>query len=792
MNISNRWLSDYVKFDASHREFSEAMTMSGSKVEGYETEGEHISSVIVGKVLSIVPHPDADHLVVCQVDVASNMPLQIVTGAKNLKNGDIVPVAVDGAQLPGGSIKTSKLRGVESQGMLCSMGELGLTKGDFPDADENGIFVINIPCTLGEDIRTAIGLDDTMYEFEITPNRPDCLSVLGIAREAAATFGTSFNPPSPVVKGSGGNIHDYLTVVVKNPVLCQRYIARVVKNVKIAPSPLWIRQHLRASGVRPINNIVDITNFVMLEYGQPLHAFDLRYVEDSKIVVRNALAGENITTLDGLVRPLDTEMLVIADGKKPSAVAGVMGGEYSGIANDTNTVIFESACFLGTSIRGTSKRLGLRTESSSRFEKGLDPMTCETAANRACQLVELLGAGEVVDGTIDIDNAKNDPTVIKLEPDWINSFLGVTIPTSDMVSILKKLEFKMDGDLITVPSFRGDVEQKADIAEEIARFYGYDKIPTARLSGVSEGKFTPRQQLEAKAVACLTAEGFNEVVTYTFISPKYYDKLNLPADSTLRRSVVITNPLGEDTSVMRTTALPSIMEVVARNINNRNLSGSFFEIAKEFIPGDDVNVLPLERSKVILAMYGPDADFYHLKGSVENLLDKMGINGWECWAYRDDPSFHPGRTAQITVNGRLLGIIGEAHPIVCENYGIQTKVYLGDIDLDLLYSIARLEREYSPLPRFPASTRDIALLCDEEIPVMAIEKVVCESISGILESIKLFDVYRGEQVPRGKKSVAYTLVFRSADGTLTDETVDNAMRNVLEALTAMNISLRSL
>jgi phenylalanyl-tRNA synthetase beta chain len=790
MNLSVKWLSDYVKIDIPPRAFSEAMTMSGSKVEGYEREGADITGVVTGRVLSIDPHPDAEHLLVCRVDVAGEKPLQIVTGAGNLKIGDMVPVATDGATLPGTCIRAAALRGVQSEGMLCSLSELGLTRGDFPDADENGIFVITEPCKPGEDIHSAIGLDDTVFEFEITPNRPDCLSVVGLAREAAVTFGVAFSPAVPRVRGSGGRIADYLSVEVLNPRLCPRYMARVVRNVRIGPSPLWLRQRLRASGVRPINNIVDITNYVMLEYGQPLHAFDLRHVQENRIVVRNALPGESIVTLDGVIRPLAPDMLVIADGQKPSAVAGIMGGEYSGIAEDTQTVVFESANFLGTATRSTSRRLGLRTESSSRFEKGLDPQNCEPAVQRACELVELLDAGDVVDGVIDVNHSAKAPTRVPFDPEWINRFLGIELPPARMEEILNSLGFALENGQVVVPSFRGDVELKADIAEEIARFYGYDNIPAAPLCGVSEGRYTARQKLENRAVACLTAQGLNEVVTYTFVSPKYYDKINLPADSPLRRSVVIANPLGEDTSLMRTTALPLMMEVVARNLNNRMLSGAFFELAKEFIPGESADVLPLERQRVILGLYGADADFYLLKGVAENLLDRLGVADYDFAACGNHHALHPGRTAQLTIGGRPAGVIGEAHPSVCKNYGLTAKVLLGDLDWELICAHAGLERTYTPLPRFPASARDIALVCDEALPVRRIERIIQESIPDILESLTLFDVYRGEQIPCGKKSVAYTLVFRSPDSTLTDETVDAALRRALEALSAQGISLR--
>ncbi len=791
MNLSMKWLNDYVKIDVPPREFAQKMTMSGSKVEGYELEGAEISNVVVGKILSVEKHPDADKLVVCMLDVGKEEPIQIVTGASNVFSGAIVPVALDGSILPGGvKIKKGKLRGVESNGMLCSLNELGLTVHDFPYAVEDGIFIIEEPCEIGEDIHTAIGLNDTSVEFEITSNRPDCLAVTGLAREAAATFGLPFTLSKPQVKGTGGDIGEYLKVRVENPELCKRYMAKVVKNVKIEPSPRWMRERLRASGVRPINNLVDITNYVMLEYGQPMHAFDLKYVEGGQIVVRNAKPGETIETLDGTVHNLGEEMLVICDAKKPAAVAGVMGGEYSGIMDDTNTVVFESASFKGSSVRTTAKKLGLRTESSARFEKGLSAKLCEDALLRACELVELLGAGEVVDGVIDVDNSNETPVRVRLEPDWINRFLGIELSRDEMVKILESIGFVMDGDDVVSPFFRIDIEHKADIAEEIARFYGYDKIPVTAIRGTAQGRLTPEQLFERKILRTMLAMGCNEIQTYSFISPKYYDKISLPADSSLRKSIEIINPLGEDTSVMRTTILPSLMEVLSRNYNNRLPQAYLFEMGVEYIPTTP-DQLPDENKVLGIGLYGPKADFYTVKGMVETLFRSLNLAEADFIPCKEDPSFHPGRCARIAAGGKEIGTVGEIHPKVLENYGIGAKCYIARLSVKELYAALLPERSYRPLPKFPAATRDLSVVCDESTPMMDVEKVIKKAVGKSLESVSLFDVYRGEQVGEGKKSLSFSISMRSYERTLTDEEADNSIRRVLKALGEMGIVLRS-
>lgn len=792
MDLSIRWLKDYVDIgDISMRDFSEAMSMSGSKVEGWTTEFEDVKNVVVGKILSVEPHPDSDHLVICQLDVGQQEPVQIVTGASNVHVGDMVPAALHKSQLPNGvKITKGKLRGVMSNGMMCSIAELNLTKGDFPYAAENGIFLLQEDCQVGQDIASAIGCNDTCVEFEITPNRPDCLSVLGLAREAAVTFGKELKMHTPQVKGCGGDIHDYLSVEVRNPQLCPRYTAKVVKNVKIGPSPRWMRERLRASGVRPIDNIVDITNYVMLEYGQPMHAFDIEYVKDHKIIVRNAVSGETIQTLDGVDRTLSEDMLVIADSEKASAVAGVMGGEHSGINENTHTVVFESACFKGSSVRITAKKLGMRTESSGRFEKGLDAQNCLPAVMRACELVELLGAGEVVDGVIDVDNTNYQPTRIHLDADWTNRFLGTDIPKEQMVKILTDLQFQMEGDEIIVPSFRSDVEHKADIAEEIARFYGYNNIPTTIAKGSPEGGYNEYQKFERMVNQNMLAQGMYEIMTYSFVSPKQYDKIRLPKDDPKRQSVVIRNPLGEDTSIMRTNAIPSMMDILSKNYNNRNGAVSLYEIGNEYIPVEG-ELLPDEVPNLVLGMYGDDKDFFTLKGVVENLLDTLAIREYDVDAKSDDPTFHPGRCAVLSKDGEEFGIIGEVHPLVCANYGINTRVYVGKFKLRKLFAMMDTQRSYVPMPKFPASTRDLALLCDDALPVMTMEKAIKAAAGKILEKIELFDVYKGSQIAEGKKSVAFNISMRASDRTLTDEEVNGAMSKILKALEELGAQIRS-
>lgn len=777
----------------SDKEFADKITLSGSKVESYAKEGKDLKNIVVGQILTLERHPDSDHMWVCNVNVGEEAPVQIVTGAQNLTVGDWVPVAKDGSVVAGGKeIHAGKLRGVDSFGMLCSLGELGLTAHDFPYAIEDGIFVLGEDCnkTAGMDIRDSIGLNDTVTEFEITPNRPDCLSVIGLARETAVTFGRKLDLPEIKYATAGENVRDYLkNVTIEAPDKCYRYAGAVVKNVRIGPSPRFIRERLRASGVRPINNIVDITNYVMLEFGQPMHAFDLRYLEGGEVIVRNAKAGETITTLDGVERSLSPEMLVIADTEKPVAVAGVMGGEYSGIMDDTTTIVFESACFNGVSIRKTAKKLGMRTESSGRYEKGLDSNACLNTLKRALSLVAQLNAGDIVDGVIDNYPAPKAQTVLDFCPDWVNNFIGINVDAETQKKILEDLEFEVKDGKIYVPSFRADVEHKADISEEIARFYGFDKISTRPLSGTSTGGFNEAQKFENLMHARCVSLGFTEIKTYSFMSPKAYDRICLPENSPFRNSIVITNPLGEDTSVMRTTALPCMLDVVARNYNNRNLSGSFYELATVYIPRG-TEELPEEKKTLMLSVYGEGKSFFTLKGRLEALLETAGVKNYDVIPLTTAASYHPGRTARIVAEGKELAVIGEVHPDVLENYNIGTKVWAAQIDFDLLYAIRNTLRLYTPLPKFPAMTRDLAFVCDKSMPVTLLEKNISEAAGEYLESIALFDVYEGLQVGPNRKSVAFSLVFRAPDRTLTDDEADSAVQRAITALAGLGAALR--
>lgn len=800
MDLSMKWLADYVDCKCDIKKFCADMTMSGSKVECYETEAEEISKVVVGKLLEIKPHEDSDHLVVCQVEVGQDEPIQIVTGASNVSEGDFVPVALHGSTLPNGvKIKKGKLRGVVSNGMLCSLGELNLTTHDFPYAIEDGIFILGDDCdlTVGKDIKDAIGLGDTTVEFEITSNRPDCFSVIGLAREASATFNVPINVKEPAYKGVDMNINDDIKVNIENKELCPRYISGIVKNVKIGPSPRWMRERLRASGVRPINNFVDITNFVMLEYGQPMHAFDLRYVDEASINIRNAKAGEKITTLDGVERELSEEMLVIADANKPVAVAGVMGGEFSGIMDDTNTVVFESACFNGASVRTTAKKLGMRTDASSRFEKGLDAQNTYPAIIRAFELVEELGCGEVANTIIDADYSDKTPKTVEFDSAWINRFLGADIPESDMIKYLNSLGFKVENNQVISPYYRIDIECKADVAEEVARLYGYNNLENTIIRGVAQAKRTPKQKFEKLVRNSMISMGSNEIATFSFISPKYFDKINLPADSKLRNTVIISNPLGEDTSVMRTTILPSICEVLSRNYNYRNAECSIFELGNEYIPVEG-EVLPVEPLRLAIGMYNTNGsvDFYNLKGLIDGVLDRIGAVDYEIESATSDCdfdeycAFHPGRVAVIKIDGVEFGIFGELHPDVLENYSIGTRAYAAKIKITELMAVVSSEKIYKPLPKYPATTRDISVVCDSEVPVARLEKAIKNAVGTILEKVTLFDVYTGEQIESGKKSVSYSISMRSHEGTLTDEQADKAMDRVVNALAEIGAERR--
>ena len=799
MNLSLKWLHDFTNTDGiTAKEYCDRMTDTGSKVEGYEVLGEDIENVVVAKVVSMERHPDSDHLWICQVDIGKEVT-QIVTGAQNVHEGDIVPAAVPVAHLPGNiTIKAGKLRGVPSGGMLCSISELNLTLHDMPNAIEDGIFILGkeYEDKIGMDIKEALMMNDTVVEFEITSNRPDCLSVIGLARETAISFDKPLNIPAPAVKplGDGDKIENYLSVKISDPDLCFRYAAKVVKNVKIAPSPLWLRMRLRAAGVRPINNIVDITNYVMLEYGQPMHAFDYSMLDGSAINVRRAADGELFKSLDDKDHVLDSTMLAICDEKKPCALAGVMGGANSEIKDNTATVVFESACFLGSSVRVTAKKNGMRTESSARFEKGLDPENCMPGLLRACELVQLLGAGDVVDGTIDVYPTKPEAVVLPLDADKINKFLGVDLSYDYMKDILERLECKVDGDKITVPSFRADLTCMQDIAEEIIRIYGYNKIKsTCIYAETTQGGRTPKQQYEVDTENLMYGMGFDQIQTFSFISPKFYDKIRLPEDSALRNSVVISNPLGEDTSVMRTTALPSMLDVVARNINFSNEDVRLFEMATVYIPNEGDNVLPSENKVITIGAYGKGEDFYSLKGAVENILASAGIEKARFEAFSDDKAYHPGRCAKVlTANGKELGIFGQIHPLTAKNYDIDIPVYAGQLSFDAIWDAADMAVDYKPLPKFPASTRDFSFVCEEELTVGAISEVIAKAAGKLLEDVKLFDIFRGEKLGAGKKSVSFRVTLRASDRTLTVEEADKASAKIIKALDEkLGIALRS-
>ena len=889
MLLSRKWLSEFVDVDANDKEFAEAMTLSGSKVEVTEDLGAEISNVVVGRVLSMERHPDSDHMWVCQVDVAQDQPVQIVTGAWNVHVGDLVPVALHKSTLPGGKkIEKGKLRGVESNGMLCGLYELGLDERDFPYAAiipaallndykpldpakpsipadvqpghkiygpvvaagvkeviphqngwtvtldlggghiaphdtalpnihagdmvayntdkalictladlhaqqaefphciPDGIFILREDCKPGDDLKPVINADDHVVEFEITPNRPDCLSVIGLAREAAATFDKPLRLHEPVVKGGAeGVLTDLLDVETPDADLCPRYTARMVRNVKIAPSPKWMRERLRSMGVRPINNIVDITNYVMLEYGQPMHAFDYRYVKGGKIIVRRAADGEELTTLDGNVRKLTGNMLVIADETRAVGLAGVMGGENSEIVADTADVVFESACFDGTCIRKTALALGMRTEASAKFEKGLDPLNTLPAVNRACELVELLGAGEVVDGIIDVLNFVPQPRVLKLEPEKINGLLGTDVAKDEMVRILRKLDFTVEGDQVTVPSWRGDVEGMADLAEEVARFHGYNNIPVTLMRGQTTlGGFGAEELLERRCGAVCRAMGYDEIITYSFISPTQYDKILWPADYARRESFKILNPLGEDTSIMRTTTLPSMLEILTRNYNYRNQDVKLYEVGRVYLPGGE-DGLADERKVLTLGAYGGDMDFYAMKGTIEAILKDLRVDEIRFQGPTgapSDASYHPGRCATVWAGSSCIGIFGQIHPLAARNYGVDTEFYCAELSLDQLGQAQGPDPEYVPLPKFPAVERDIAVVCAKAVTVGALEDCIRKGAKGLLKDVALFDIYTGAGIPEGKKSVAFSLTLRADDRSLTSEEADADVKSILETL----------
>ena len=887
MNLSRNWLNEFVDLhDITDKQFNDEMTLSGSKVETIERLDESLKNVVAGKILSMEKHPDSDHMWVCQLDVGKEEPVQIVTGAWNIHVGDLVPAALHKSVLPGGvKIEKGKLRGVPSNGMLCSLKELGLTaehdfpyavitpaallndyhpidpakpsipadikpgdkvfgpvaaakvlecapqgdgtfhtcldlggttacpdtvcsnlhEGDlvayntksdsictladlhaeqreFPHCIADGIFVLREDDVKpGDDIAKVIGYDDSVVEFEITPNRPDCLSVIGLAREASATFHRPLKLHTPEVKGCGGSIAELVDIEIEDGELCPRYTARMVKNVKIAPSPKWMRERLRNSGVRPINNIVDITNYVMLEYGQPMHAFDFSCVDGGRIVVRTAREGEVIQTLDGNDRKLTPNMLCICDEHKPVCVAGVMGGANSEIVGDTAMVLFESANFNGVSVRRTAAALGMRTDASARYEKGLDPMNTMKAVQRACELVELLGCGEVVDGVMDVIAKDKAPTVVKLEPEKINALLGTDLPESLMREILLSLGFELSGDDILVPSWRGDVEHYSDIAEEVARFYGYNNIPCTLMRGeTTRGGFSEQQLFDrALGETCRTL-GYDEIITYSFISPSYYDKIRLPADSPLRNSMKILNPLGEDTSIMRTTILPSMLEILTRNYNYRNKAVRLYEIGKVYFARPDG--MADEPKLLCLGGYGGGMDFFQLKGAVERILAGLRITDVTFEAESENPSYHPGRCAKVYAGSKLLGVLGQIHPLAAANYGVDAELYTAELQLDGMLAARGVTPVYTPLPRFPAVTRDVAIVCSADIPVAKLSACILAAGGQYLKGCELFDVYTGAPIPAGYKSVAFSLTLRADDQTLTDDHAEETMQSVLKAL----------
>ena len=892
MNLSRKWLNEFVTVDASDKEFAEAMTLSGSKVEGATDLGAEIKNVVVGRIEKMERHPDSDHMWVCQIDIGKDEPVQIVTGAWNIHEGDLVPVAKDNSWLPGGvHITRGNLRGVKSKGMLCSLTELGLDERDFPYAAikaaailgdyhpidrskpsipaeielghkifgpvvaagagevkpleggrwsvalvwsedgtpvgttvetdcqnihsmdlvafntktrtictladlhaeqkefphciPDGIFVLQEDCRPGDDIKPVIGLDDHVVELEITPNRPDCLSVIGLAREVSATFNKPCYFHQPVVKGGAeGVLPELLDVEISDPELCPRYTARMVRNVKIAPSPKWMRERLRSMGVRPINNIVDITNYVMLEYGQPMHAFDYRYVKGGKIIVRRAAEGEKLTTLDGKEHTLNHDHLVIADEDRAVGLAGIMGGLNSEIVDDTADVVFESACFDGTCIRKGALALGMRTEASAKFEKGLDPMNTLPAVDRACELVELLGAGEVVDGCIDILNHVPQPTLLKVEPDKINALLGTDVAENVMYTYLQRLGFTTTRErgVIEVPSWRGDVKRMADLAEEVARFHGYNNIPSTLMRGqTTQGGYSPDQKVENRLGELCRACGYSEIITYSFISPTAYDKIGWAADEPLRDSLKILNPLGEDTSIMRTTALPSMLEVLQRNYNYRNKDVKLYELGKVYLPGG-TDGLAVEPKFLTLGAYGADMDFFAMKGTVEAILRDLRAVDVSFYPCQDDPSYHPGRCAGIMAGEQYIGVVGQIHPAVAANYGVDTGLYCAELSVEALLAARGAGPEYVPLPKFPAVTRDIAVVCDESVTVGALEAAIRRGAKGLLKGVSLFDIYRGRNIGEGKKSVAFNLTLRADDRSLTSEEADKDVKSILETL----------
>ena len=806
MNTALSWIKAYVPdLDVTAQEYTDAMTLSGTKVEGYQCLDKNLEKIVVGQIKTIERHPDADKLIICQVDIGTET-IQIVTGAPNVKEGDKVPVVLDGGKVAGGhdggplpedgiSIKKGKLRGVESCGMMCSIEELGSSRDMYPDAPDSGIYILPEDAQVGADAVEVLGLHDVVFEYEITSNRVDCYSVLGIAREAAATFRKPFIPPVVTETGNGEDIHDYLKVRVENQELCPRYCARMVKNIKLAPSPQWMQRRLAASGIRPINNIVDITNYIMEEYGQPMHAFDYDLLAGHEIVVKCAKDGDEFQTLDGQIRKLDHNVLMINDGEKEVGIAGIMGGENSKITDDVKTMVFECACFDGTNIRLSAKRVGLRTDASGKYEKGLDPNTAMEAVNRACQLIEELGAGEVVGGVIDVCAGVKEPRRIPFHPDSINRLLGTNLSKETMLSYFAPLEIQYDPDKeeVIVPTWRQDLERGADIAEEVARFYGYDKIPTTLPTGeATTGKLSYKLRIEEKAREIAEFCGFSQAMTYSFESPKVFDRLLISKDSPLRQTVVISNPLGEDFSIMRTLPLNGMLTSLSTNYNRRNKDVRLYELANIYLPKSlPLTELPEERMQWVLGMYG-DGDFFTMKGVIEEFFESVGMNGRIHYNPEADRHYlHPGRKADIVYDGVTVGYLGEIHPDVADQYKIGEKAYVGVIDMPAMIPFTTFDRKYTGLAKFPAVSRDLSMVVPKEILAGQIEDMIVQRSGKILENCSLFDIYEGSQIAEGFKSMAYSVTFRAQDHTLEEKEITSVMNKILNGLKGMGIELRA-
>ncbi|MDD2481916.1 MAG: phenylalanine--tRNA ligase subunit beta [Lutispora sp.] len=797
MLVPIKWLKDYIDIDMDIKEFADGMTMSGSMVEAVEEIGQNIDKVVVGKILEISTHPDADKLLVAKVDVGSEV-VQIITGATNIRENDYVPVALHGANLPNGTkIKKGKLRGLESNGMLCSPDELGLDAESLPNGADmvDGIYILEHEYPLGKDIKEVLGLDDKIIEFEITNNRPDCLSILGIAREAAATFGLKMKYPSMEVLGKSGDVSNYISVEVKDEDLCPRFAVRVIKNVKIDNSPPWMQERLIKAGVRPINNIVDITNYVMLETGQPMHAYNLDMLEDKKIIVRRAEKDEKIVTLDEAERNLDDSVLVIADGKKAIGIAGIMGGYNSEIEEDTKIIAFECANFDSVNVRLSSKKLGLRTEASSKYEKGLDAEIVSTAMNRACHLIEMLDAGEVVGGMIDIYPIKKEKRFLTLMPDRVKWLLGVDIPAYRIKEMLQSLEFEVtveEGLKVGIPSYRDDVTMEADLIEEIARLYGYDNIPSKLMDTTfTQGGKDAKQKIRDIVRINMEAQGLYEAYTYSFVSPSVFNQINLKAENSLRKAIKIINPLGEDQSIMRTTIIPNMLEVISRNYNRKIGEGWFYELSKVYLAEElPLRDLAYERDTLAIGVYG-NADFYDLKGIIENLLSVLNINKYRVLPSNHE-SFHPGRTAELLINNKRIGYLGEIHPDVLDNYDIPTRVYIAELDFEEIFIQTDLAIQYKPLPKYPSIERDIAVVVAEEITAGQVEEIIRNKGGKLVSEVNLFDIYQGSQIEEGYKSMAYSIVYRSDEKTLNEKDIAKIHNKILNSLASqVGATLRS-